>query len=104
VKTGVCLALVVVISACIPAVTYTHTAESTFATKPRDCEFRIQSTIPSPEEYIELGTLNGCQGTTDMSAYKERVREKVCGAGGDLVVGQVNGYGVYCLGVVFKKK
>jgi hypothetical protein len=32
------------------------------------------------------------------------IRDEVCGAGGDLVVGEINGYGYYVRGVVFKKR
>ncbi len=83
---------------------YSATAENQPPSKPANCEFKIQSTLPDPSQYEEIGTINGCFGVTDILRYKAGIREKVCKAGGDLVVGQVNGYGVYCISTVFVKK
>ncbi len=98
------VAFVATLAMCAPKPTYTHTADTKFPARAADCEFKVQSTTPNPEEYLELGTINGCQGTSELGRYKTIIQPQVCAAGGDLVVGQVNGYGIYCLGVVFRKK
>ena len=82
---------------------YSHTSDNTFASKSKNCKFRIKGSVPSPYEYEEIGTINGCSGTNNISDYQKKIQENVCKAGGDLVVGDVNGYGVYCRGTVFVK-
>jgi hypothetical protein len=83
---------------------YSPTAEVVGVEKPSDCNFKIQSTLPSESGFREIGVINGCAGTTSIVDYKTGITEMVCKAGGELVVGQVNGFGVYCLGIVFVKK
>jgi hypothetical protein len=82
---------------------YTNTAPTPFPPKSDGCDFAL-STAGAPAGYQEIGTVGGCSGTYDLSAYKAQIAHLVCGAGGDLVVAQVNGNGVYCLGTVFRKQ
>jgi hypothetical protein len=63
----------------------------------------MSTSAPKPG-FEEIGTVGGCSGTYDLSLYKDDIREYVCRAGGDLVVAQANGNGVFCLGTVFRKK
>jgi hypothetical protein len=81
--------------------TYTGTSAARFPPKPTTCKFTMR-TGGVPPDYQEIGTIGGCSGTSDLLEYKDQIREDVCKHGGDLVVAQVNGYGVYCLGTVFR--
>jgi len=101
------LSMVFLISGCVTVgglTKFSPTTEKDYPEKPATCDFKIQSTLPDPNAYEEIGTINGCSGTNDILQYKAGIRPKVCKAGGDLVVGQVNGYGVYCISTVFVKK
>jgi hypothetical protein len=40
---------------------------------------------------------------TTLPAFKAAVAEQVCAAGGELLVGQVNGSGIYVHGLVYRK-
>ncbi len=82
---------------------YTHTAHDSYAAKAPTCDFDIQSTGPSVADYVEIGTLGGCSGTTDLGEYKEQIAPLVCQASGDLVMAEINTNGVYCRGIVFHR-
>ena len=91
--------------ACVPAsLSYSHTASTTYPAKDAACDFRVQATPPAPAEYEELGTLGGYSRESDLNAYKEMARPQVCQAGGDVLVGTVNGQGIYVQGIVFRKR
>ena len=93
------------LSGCIPvSLSYSHTAPRTYPAKDSTCEIRVQISAPDPAEYEELGTLGGYSREMDLNAYKEIARAQVCQAGGDLLVGTVNGTGVYVQGIVFRKR
>jgi hypothetical protein len=83
---------------------YTHTARESWSQKPANCEFDIQSTGPSASDYVEIGTVGGCSGTSDLGEYKEQIAPLVCEAAGDLVMAEINSNGVYCRGIVFHRK
>jgi len=80
---------------------YTHTAHESFRAKDPNCDFDVQSTGPSAADYVEIGTVGGCSGTTDLGEYKEQIAPFVCEAAGDLVMAEINTHGIYCRGIVF---
>jgi hypothetical protein len=94
--------LVVLLGGCIPH-PYTRTSSVRYPPKPKNCAFRV-STAGSTSGYEEIGTIGGCSGTDNLGSYKRQIHEQICANGGDLVVAQVNGNGVYCLGTVFRKQ
>ena len=72
--------------------------------RPITCEFQVAATVPADGSYVEIGVLDAQRTpSTRIGVFKEHVRREVCQAGGDLVVGQVSGFGYYVRGVVFKK-
>jgi len=86
-----------------PRYTLTKSGVPTVA-KPATCEFVVAASSPGPG-YEEIGVLDGenMSGAADAAAFRTTVREQVCSIGGDYVVGQVNGYGTYTRGIVFRK-
>ena len=86
---------------------YSHTAERTYPAKPENCNFRVLSTVPKGN-YEEIGVLNIHWGDlgrpTTPNELKKIVHKDVCKAGGVVVVGEVNGCGVYVRGTLFRKQ
>lgn len=102
-KLGVLLSVSLV--GCVHAfTTYSPTSDAVVPSKGPDCAFKIQASYPDPNLYEEIGVMNGCAGTSNILTYKSGIANAVCKAGGELVVGQVNDHGVYCLGTVYIKK
>jgi hypothetical protein len=91
------------LGACIPY-KFSLTAEAPAVPREPLCGFRVVNVVPE-KGYSELGVLefNGGNAATKVEAFREKVQEEVCRAGGDLVVPQINGYGVYVRAIVFKK-
>jgi hypothetical protein len=81
---------------------YSRTSAVAYPPKPANCPFRM-STAGQVAGYEEIGTIGGCSGTNDLNSYREQIQSLVCQNGGDLVVVQVNGHGVFCLGTVFRQ-
>jgi hypothetical protein len=86
------------------SLSYSNTAGGAYAAKPATCELKIQNRLPDPSVYEEIGSVNGMSKTNDPLKYKKMIQAEVCRAGGDLVVGEVNGLGHYVRGTVFRKK
>jgi hypothetical protein len=102
-KLAIPLALLVIPGCVAAATSYSQTLDGAIAPRESDCSYRIQNSFPNPAEYEEIGTVNGCSGTNNINKYKRGIQPKVCTAGGELVAAQVNGYGDYCLGTVFRR-
>jgi len=76
--------------------------------RPANCSFRIVSTLPEGH-WEEIGVANvrpGHGGGTLIAphtpgAFRKLIGDKVCAAGGELVVGEINGLGQYVRGTVF---
>jgi hypothetical protein len=94
------------VAACGPAFKFTRTAEAPAAAKPADCNFRVVSTLEESKGYQELGVLDFNSGAYvgSMAVFLEKIGPEVCAAGGDLVVGEINGLGIYVRGIVFEKQ
>ena len=72
--------------------------------RPVTCEFQVSATVPQDGLFVEIGVLDARRTpSTKMGVFREQVRRKVCNADGDLVVGQIDNFGFYVRGVVFKK-
>jgi hypothetical protein len=96
--------LALILCGCAAQYNYTLTAEQPGDPKPASCNFRVTGTLPEGN-YEELGVLDfgGGQAACNIAAFKESITPKVCEAGGDLVVGQVNGFNCYIRGLVLRK-
>lgn len=95
---------------CTVKYSYHRSSDLTYPPKSEDCDFQVRSSHPG-ENYVEvgivavdLGPVTPPQGTSDPIVFKEKIKRFVCKAGGDVVVGEVNGYGQYIRGTVFRKK
>ena len=102
------IGLCFVLSGClVTTFPYSHTAEHTYPVKPENCKFRVLSTIPKGD-YEEIGVFNIDWGDFSQPStpdeLKQIVQKDVCKAGGDIVVGEVNGSGVYVRGTLFRKQ
>lgn len=98
---------------CAASYSYHNNTDTTYPSKSEDCDFQIKSSNPGPD-YVEIGIIavkfnladrsGNPIGTSDPIEFKEKIRKIVCQAGGDIVVGEVNGNGQYVRGTVFRKK
>jgi hypothetical protein len=99
------LFLVIALAGCAAGSGYKFslTAEKPLAAKAPDCQFRVVNVLPETG-YRELGVLDAAGIVADkIDAFKVKIQQQVCEAGGDLVVAEINGYGDYVRGVVFVK-
>ena len=69
--------------------------------EPANCDFGVAASMPEGP-YEELGVLDAEQAVSSMASFREVIAERVCAVGGDLVIGEVNGYGYYVRGIVFR--
>src|SRR6266511_6060544 len=87
-----------VLAGCTAGFNYTKTSGEVTKAKPANCNFRVVSVVPTEVRVVEIGVLEfdrGGFGITDMSEFREAIAAQVCEAGGDIVVAQVNGAGMY---------
>lgn len=100
------LVLSITASGCGYTYSYTKTTDVQAAAKPEaSCEFLATATVPDPNGYVEIGVLEvRHHPPRDITRFKEEIYDQVCAAGGDVVVGEINGYGFYMRGIVFKKR
>jgi hypothetical protein len=105
-RVAVVLTVACGLTACGPAFRLTlSTTSSTepLRAKPPGCEFRVVN-IPPQGPYEEIGTLTRASwATNDPVAFKNAVAGDVCRIGGDVVVTEVNGDGIYVRGTVLRK-
>lgn len=106
-KSWFVLAVSLVLSGC-GSVVYTKTTDLQDIDRGASCEFRVLTAVPN-EKFQELGVLELNAGlyskgewTTSTSQFKEHARPHVCKAGGDAIIGIVNGYGYYVKGTVIR--
>ncbi len=96
------VAVLLFLNGCVSFYTsYSKTTDKFISAKSESCDFKIQTTLPDPKQFEEIGVVNGCSVVNDINDYKNGIRDKVCKASGDLVVGQIYSNGVYCIGTVF---
>jgi membrane-associated protease RseP (regulator of RpoE activity) len=71
------------------------------AAKPVDCDFRLVN-LPPKGDFVEVGMLTHVAGSrqSDPKPFKESIRKDVCGAGGDIVLTQVNNEGEFVRGTI----
>src|SRR5690242_16109460 len=73
--------------------------------KAANCDFDVAAQIPEGSEYEELGVLDAARiPSRNLGTFKMHAAPTVCQAGGDLVVGQINGQGYYMRGIVFHRR
>jgi hypothetical protein len=66
-----------------------------------DCDVRVVASTPNG--YEEIGVIATNAVTYRLDVYKRVVTPAVCGAGGEVVVAQINGAGTIVRGVVMAK-
>ncbi len=68
------------------------------------CTFAISNSPPDPQHFQELGALDPLrQPSRRLDIFKKHAAPAVCAAGGDLVVPEVNSYGLYMRGIVYRQ-
>jgi hypothetical protein len=96
------LALALCLSGC--GYTYTQSTAARAAAKPANCDFDILTARPE-EPFDELGVLD-CESAGyapgSLSGFRSSIQSKVCVAGGDAVLAEVNGMGKYVRGTVIR--
>jgi hypothetical protein len=100
------LVLSITAAGCGPVYHFTKTTQETAVAKPEaSCDFLVTASAPDPQSYVELGVLEWRRVPPHrIDEFKSWIFDDVCAAGGDLVVGEINGAGVYVRGIVFKKR
>jgi hypothetical protein len=75
------------------------------AAKTGRCEFRVVN-LPPAGDYEEIATLTPPYSYGDITAeaFKANVHDEVCRIGGDVVVTEVNGQGIYVRGTVLRAR
>jgi hypothetical protein len=98
------LLLSLTMAACSSA-KFNSNSDRRLSPKQQNCAFKISNTVPK-EGYEEIGIvdISHPENIRSVEDFKNLVREQVCSAGGDLVVGEINGMGWYVRGTVFSKK
>jgi hypothetical protein len=90
---------------------FSHTGEKEYEPKKVDCKFRILSGLPQGK-FEEIGVVNMTHYGDKLGAvttpntpgqFDAIIRNDICNAGAELVVGEVNGLGHYVRGTVYKK-
>ncbi|HAZ13391.1 MAG: hypothetical protein A2X86_14795 [Bdellovibrionales bacterium GWA2_49_15] len=106
------ICLIMLMSSCGGKSYYTNTSAKTYSDRGENRKFKI---LISPEGKIEqIGVIDiVVQSTsqtgipmgmpTTLSEFQNKVQKQVCGAGGDIVIPQKNGYGHYISGIVYKE-
>lgn len=82
---------------------------TTFPALPKGCPLTVVATHPGPD-YTEIAqiTIEGDQsfgaGTyRDPQAFANVVHDRICAAGGDTLITEVNGFGVIARGIVLRR-
>jgi len=84
-----------------------HWNGARFPAREPNCRLKLLGMPPGPD-YVEIGTIikgdrsGGAESSHDPAQFVSPVWAKVCAAGADAVVTEVNGLGVVVRGIVFK--
>lgn len=98
--------------ACVSA-KYTHTADQKFPARSPKCKLAVTNMLPEGEAWREIGVINvqvaqSAYGTTagpnTPDELLELIHDDVCAAGGEHIVGEVNGLGQYIRGTVLRRR
>lgn len=98
------LLTLLVLAACTAPRTYKLSTTQQVATtpKPANCDFRVVN-LPPSGDFDEIATLDFVYDPAhDPEDFKRSVRDKVCSVGGDVVVSEINGNGLYVRGTVLR--
>jgi hypothetical protein len=90
----------------IGCVRYEMSVSTTSPTRAKTatCEFRVVNMIPGGN-YEEIATLTVSDKAAESpDEFKRAVREDVCRVGGDVVVTEINGLGLYVRGTVLRQQ
>jgi hypothetical protein len=102
-RTGVLgIVSMLALGACDPALKYVRTTHNAADPKPAKCAFDVLTVRPD-RPFQELGVLEpDGPYTGSVAEYRNIARPFVCKAGGDAVVAEVNGLGMYIRGTVIR--
>jgi hypothetical protein len=96
------LLLSFVVTGCAAAAyNYVPTTSQSAAARPAGCGIDVLTARPD-RPFVELGVLEWGIPTNSVAAFRTAVRPKVCAAGGDAVLAEVNGNGTYVRGTVLR--
>ena len=105
VRTFAVALLVVPLAACgssLYAYDYAPTTRyAAFAPRPVGCAFDLLTTPPG-RPYVEIGVLETLFGASSAPTFSASVDAQVCRVGGDAVLTEVNGRGVYVRGTIVR--
>ena len=89
------------LSGCVPSYRFTRTTRLVTTPKPVNCAFELYTTRPD-RPFDEVGVLEGGLPASDARGFFRAVRPHVCRVGGDGVLTEINGQGVYVRGTVIR--
>lgn len=103
---AVALALGALTSGCAAHAHFTRTTTAQAAPREPTCAFEVFTTRPD-RPYDELGVIEdpkreGWRSISRVSDFIDVSRQSVCEAGGDAVLAEVNGMGIYVRGTVIR--
>ena len=98
------LALLLILPSCAPAVHFTPRGEGAHPAFASDCPLEVVTSRPPGATELGIVDFGGAVGDLprDASHFRALVRGAACAAGGDTVVGEVNGAGQYVRGTVLR--
>lgn len=94
----------------VPTMNYSKSSGKVFNPKASNCDFFVRTTAPK-EAFEEIGVINLSPAyysngipvlPNNSDELKGYIREQVCKAGGDAVIGDVNGVGQYVRVTILK--
>jgi hypothetical protein len=96
--------LIATTAGCAASYRYTQTAAAAAPSRAEGCDFTLIEVLEDPARYEQLGVLEDPRGDWPgtVDAFKKMARSYVCQAGGEVVVPQINGMGVYVRAVVYR--
>jgi hypothetical protein len=81
---------------------YVPTTQTRAAPKPENCDFELLTTRPD-RPYDELGIVEpAVKRASSVVEFRDRIRADVCRAGGDAVLSEIGGSGLYERGTVIR--
>lgn len=92
--------------ACVPPRSYRLSTTQQIATtpKPASCDFRVVN-LPPQGDFEEIATLDFVYDPAhNPDEFKQAVHDKVCSVGGDVVVSEINGNGLYVRGTILRAR
>jgi hypothetical protein len=105
-RTLACFCVSAVFVACAPASsTFTPSSATRFPARQAECDFVVLTALPDAP-VVQVGIIDVDQGNwggiKSAADFKSLAAPQVCSSGGEIVVAEVNGFGQYVRGSVFR--